>query len=82
MNIISHMEAAFVVALGLAGSVALFTDDAALTTPPAMSTAAALTTTMPTVVVSAKRMTEAEKRQSLLEESAFASARAKPVNRI
>lgn len=83
MNIISHMEAAFVVALGLSGSVALFTNDAAPVTPPAISAAAATPTfNMPTVVVSAKRMTAEEKRQSLLEESAFASARSKPVDRM
>jgi hypothetical protein len=83
MNIISHMEAAFVVALSLTGSVAVFTNDAAPVTPPAISTvAAAPRYNMPTVVVSAKRMTAAEKRQSLQEESAFASARSKPVNRI
>lgn len=83
MNILSHMEAAFVVALGLASSVAVFTTDATPSTPPAITAAAAAPTfNVATVVVSAKRMTAAEKRESLREESAFASAHTKPVNRI
>ncbi len=81
MNIISHMEAAFVVALGLSGSAALFSTDSAPSTPPAISSAAVGTANMPVVVVSAKRMSEAEKRQSLREENSFASNRAKPANR-
>ena len=81
MNIISHMEAAFVVALGLTGSIALVSTDATPTTPPAISSAAVGTANMPVVVVSAKRMTDAEKRQSLREENTFASNRSKPANR-
>jgi hypothetical protein len=63
MNVIKHMEAAFIVALGLAaaGSVAL---DSA---KPAQATASVVATTagIPVVHVTAKRLTPVEKQQML-----------------
>ena len=69
MNIIKHMEAAFVVALAFAGSATLLID----TLPEAQAKApavAAIATPerMAVVTVSAKRLTPIEKARSLEEE--------------
>jgi hypothetical protein len=71
MNVLKHMEAAFVFALSVAGvaSVAADAVSPAQATVP-VSAQAAVQTSMPTVHVSARRMTEAEKRQSLQAERA------------
>jgi hypothetical protein len=63
MNVIKHMEAAFVVALGLAaaGSVALDSVKPAQASTPAYATTAGI----PVVHVTAKRLTAAEKQQLL-----------------
>jgi len=63
MNVIKHMEAAFVVALGLAAvtSVAVDRIQPAQATAPAF----AVTAGIPVVHVSAKRLTPAEKQQML-----------------
>ncbi|KGF81963.1 hypothetical protein IA69_08455 [Massilia sp. JS1662] len=68
MNVIKHMEAAFVVALGLAaaGSVALDSVKPAQATAPAVATAVLATTAgIPVVHVTAKRLTPVEKQQML-----------------
>jgi len=63
MNVIKHMEAAFIVALGLAaaGSVAVDTVKPAQATAPVVATAAGI----PVVHVTAKRLSPAEKQQLL-----------------
>lgn len=79
MNILKHMEAVFLVTLGIAGvaSVAVETLPEAYAKAPVSSVAgAAAPANMPVVVVSAKRMSAEEKLQSLREESKLASVRA------
>ena len=71
MNALKHMEAAFLFSLSVAG----VTSVAFEAIPPAQATVpvqaqADIQPTMPIVHVSAKRMTEAEKRQSLQAERA------------
>jgi len=71
MNVLKHMEAAFLFSLSVAGVASVALD----AIPPAQATVpvqvqAAVQPSMPTVHVSAKRMTEAEKRQSLQAERA------------
>jgi predicted branched-subunit amino acid permease len=66
MNIAKHMEAVFVAALAFAGSASFIAD----TLPAAQAhtlapVAAATTQQIPVVVVSAKRMTPAEKLASM-----------------
>ena len=63
MNVIKHMEAAFLVALSLAGAASVAVD----TANPAQASPAAFATTagVPVVHVSAKRLTAAEKQQLL-----------------
>jgi len=63
MNVLKHMEAAFLFSLSLAGVASIAADamSPAQATVPVQAQAAA-ETSMPTVHVSAKRMTEAEKR--------------------
>jgi hypothetical protein len=63
MNVIKHMEAAFIVALGLAtaGGVAVDTLKPAQTTVPVVATTAGI----PVVHVSAKRLTPVQKQQML-----------------
>jgi hypothetical protein len=75
MNILKHMEAAFLLSLSVAGvaSVALDAIAPAQATVPVQSQAAVQPAVQPgiqTVHVTAKRMTEAEKRQSLALERA------------
>jgi hypothetical protein len=62
MNLIQHMEAVFVATVALAVSGSFLIDN--LPQAHAHSTAVA-STAVPTVVVKAKRMTAAEKQQSL-----------------
>jgi F0F1-type ATP synthase membrane subunit a len=71
MNVLKHMEAAFLFSLSVAGvaSVAIDATTPAQATVP-VRTQAVVETSMPTVHVTAKRMTEAEKRQSLQAERA------------
>jgi hypothetical protein len=63
MNVIKHMEAAFIVALSLAaaGSVAIDTVKPAQATAPVFATTAGV----PVVHVTAKRLTPVEKQQML-----------------
>lgn len=72
MNVLKNMEIIFTVAIALACSAAYVS-----TVPEAQaqggSQASAANAAIPTVVVSAKRLTPAEKRQSLREDQALAS---------
>lgn len=63
MNVIKHMEAAFIVALGLAaaGSVAVDSIQPAQASAPVVAVAAGI----PVVHVTAKRLTPVEKQQLL-----------------
>ena len=72
MNVIKHMEAAFLFSLSVAGvaSIAVDAIPPAQAKLPVQSTSNAVRADIPVVHVSAKRMTEAEKRQSLIEERA------------
>jgi len=74
MNVLKNMEIIFTVTLALACSAAYVS-----TLPEAQArgdtqTAVQTASAMPTVVVSAKRLTPAEKRASLLEEQRAAGA--------
>ena len=71
MNVLKHMEAAFILSLSVAGVASVAVD----AIPPAQAsiavrTAAAVDPNVPVVHVVAKRMSEAEKRQSLQAERA------------
>jgi hypothetical protein len=71
MNVLKHMEAAFLFSLSLAGVASVAVD----AIPPAQANAPVqaqlqIQPNVPVVHVSAKRMTEAEKRQSLQAERA------------
>jgi hypothetical protein len=71
MNVLKHMEAAFLFSLSVAGLASVAVD----AIPPAQATAPVqaqlqIQPNVPVVHVSAKRMTEAEKRQSLQTERA------------
>jgi hypothetical protein len=75
MNILKHMEAAFLFSLSAAGLASVAVDFI----PPAQATVpvqaqvqahATVQSSIPRVVVTAKRMTEAEKRASLQAERA------------
>jgi hypothetical protein len=73
-----NMEAVFVVTLGLACSASYVLDTlpgAQAQSPATTSASIAAPANMPVVVVSAKRMTAAEKQQSLEEERRLASIR-------
>lgn len=83
MNVLKHMEAIFLVSLAVAGPVTVALDaipDAQAR--PAVAAVAAPSGPMPVVVISAKRMTEAQKQQSLEEESRLADVRAASGSRI
>jgi hypothetical protein len=74
MNVLKHMEAAFLFSLSVAGVASVAAD----AIPPAQASAptrveVAVQPDMPVVHVSAKRMTEAEKRASLQAERAGSS---------
>jgi hypothetical protein len=71
MNILKHMEAVFLFSLSVAGlaSVAVDSISPAQAAVP-VSAKAAAQANVPTVVITAKRMTEAEKRASLQAERA------------
>lgn len=71
MNVLKHMEAAFLFSLSVAGVASVAVE----AIPPAQASIparveVAVQPDMPTVHVSAKRMTEAEKRASLQAERA------------
>jgi hypothetical protein len=71
MNVLKHMEAAFLFSLSVAGVAGVAVD----AIPPAEASVPVqarveVQPSMPVVHVSAKRMTEAEKRQSLQAERA------------
>jgi hypothetical protein len=73
MNILKHMEAAFLFSLSAAGlaSVAVdFIPPAQATVPVQVQAQATVQSNIPRVVVTAKRMTAAEKRASLQAERA------------
>ena len=78
MNVLKNFEALFVVTLGLACAANYAIDNAAQTAAqaPAMAglTAAPATADMQVVVVSAKRMTAEQKKQSLIDEGKGALA--------
>lgn len=71
MNVLKHMEAAFLFSLSVAavGSVAVEAIPPAQASVPAQ-TVSAVQPSIPVVHVSAKRMTDAEKRASLQAERA------------
>lgn len=74
MNILKNMEAVFLVSLAIAAPASVVIDalpEANATRMPAR--AAATQQAIPVVVVSARRMTEEEKRQSLEDEARAAS---------
>ncbi len=73
MKLIKHMEAAFVIALGLATAVAVV-PEVSTKAHAAQTVVASRTSTIPTVVVVAKRMSAAEKQQSLRDEARLAAA--------
>lgn len=70
MNVLKNFEALFVVTLGLACAANYALDNTTATTPTPVvaSAAASATPKLPVVVVSAKRMSAAEKKQSLIDE--------------
>ena len=67
MNVIKHMEAAFLVALGLAAAAGVAVDKTKPAQASAPATAQAFTATpgVPVVYVTAKRLTAAQKQQLL-----------------
>lgn len=71
MNILKNMEAIFLVSLAIAGPASVVLDvlPQANARRAAEAAVAAVPQPMPVVVVSARRMTEAEKRQSLADEA-------------
>lgn len=73
MNIIKHMEAAFLVSLSIAGAATVAIDmipPAQARVPVQVENSIATPSKMAVVKVTAKRMTEAEKQQSLALERA------------
>ena len=76
MNVLKNFEALFVVTLGLAcaASYALDTNS--------IDHQAAVKSNVQVVVVSAKRMTAEEKRQSLVEERAVIASSTSPASKI
>jgi hypothetical protein len=73
MNVLKNFEAIFVVAFGIACAANVAYDAAAPKTE-APVVAAASAKTMPVVVVSAKRLTPAQKVASLVEEQKHAAS--------
>jgi hypothetical protein len=83
MNVLKHMEAIFLVSLAVAGPVTVALDvipDAHARQAVAVNAAPA--GQIPVVVISGKRMTEAEKQQSLEEEARLADVRTAGGSRI
>jgi hypothetical protein len=77
MNVLKNFEALFVVTLGLACAANYALDNAATASPaPVVATAAAAAPNLHVVVVSAKRMSAAEKQQSLIDERAALASNA------
>jgi hypothetical protein len=74
MNILKNMEAVFLVSLAIAGPASVVIDSLPeANAARAPIAAAAPKQAMPVVVVSARRMTQEEKLQSLAEEARTAS---------
>ena len=73
MNILKNMEAVFLVSLAIAGPASVVIDAMAEANATRMPVTAATQQAIPVVVVSARRMTDEEKRQSLEEEARDAS---------
>ena len=83
MNTLKNMEAIFLVTLAVAGPATLAVDAIPeANASPVTASATARTTTMPVVVISAKRMSAAEKQQSLEEEARLAGVRVAAGSRI
>ena len=80
MSLIKNMEAVFVVTLGLACSATYMLDAQAQS--PTASASVATPTQVAVVTVSAKRMSAAEKLQSLQEERKLAGLRSAAWSRI
>ena len=77
MNVLKNFEALFVVTLGLACAANYALDNTATASPaPVVATAAAAAPDLHVVVVSAKRMSAAEKQQSLIDERAAIASNA------
>lgn len=81
MNVLKNFEAIFVITLGLACGANYLADGASDTASASAAPAAAQTVamaaarpSMPVVVVAAKRLSAAEKRQSLIDEQNAMSA--------
>lgn len=75
MNVLKNFEALFVVTLSLACAANYALDNAATAAPaPVVATAAAAAPNLHVVVVSAKRMSAAEKQQSLIDERSALAA--------
>ncbi|MES3020981.1 MAG: hypothetical protein V4857_05275 [Pseudomonadota bacterium] len=84
MNVLKHMEAIFVVSLGVALVAVNLPHGAAQTSVPAAYTASASTATpapMAVVVVTAKRLTAEEKQQLSRAESTIASVRGRAADK-
>lgn len=75
MNILKNMEAVFLVSLAIAGPASVVIDALPEANASRMPAAVATQQAIPVVVVSARRMTDEEKRQSLEEEARDASVR-------
>jgi hypothetical protein len=82
MNLIKHIEAVFVVTLGLACSASYLLEKSAQADAQWPATNIATPEKMAIVTVSAKRMSAAEKQQSLLEERKLAALRTGAESRI
>jgi hypothetical protein len=72
MNVLKNFEALFVLTLGLACAANYALDDTAAGTPAPVAAAAA--PNMQVVVVSAKRLSAEEKKQSLIDERSAMAA--------
>jgi hypothetical protein len=73
MNVLKHMETAFLLSLSVAGAASVAIDAIPLaqaSVPVQVQAQAQVQPSIPTVHVTAQRMTEAEKRQSLQAERA------------
>jgi len=77
MNLVKNMEAAFLFTLSVAGVASIAIDaipPAQAKVPARAATTLAVSPDIPVVMVSAKRMTAAEKQQSLAQERAHPGA--------
>jgi hypothetical protein len=84
MNVLRNLEAVFVVALGVAASASFVLQapaEAVAAAPQPISASIATPSKMAVVVVSAKRMSAAEKQRSLEDERRLAREGAAAANR-